>query len=68
MWQVVFANVSVEGRVVDSDVYGFFDGSGHDLTLPCYDFEILQCCFVTSNVPMFQKWMKVLLGVPYISL
>ena len=27
--QVVFANVSIEGRVVDSDVNGFFDGSGH---------------------------------------
>ena len=52
VWQVVFANVSVEGRVVDSDVYGFFDGSGHILPLPISDFEILQCCFVTSNVLM----------------
>ena len=55
VWQVVFANVSVEGRVVDSDVYGLFDGSGHILTLPFYDFEILQCCFVTSNVLTFEN-------------
>ena len=34
MWQVVFANVSVEGRVINSDVYGFFDGPGHILILP----------------------------------
>ena len=25
MWQVVFANVSIEGRVVDFDVSGFID-------------------------------------------
>ena len=55
MWQVVFSNVSVEGRVVDSDVYGFFDGSGHIVTLPYSDFEILQHCFVTSNVLMFKN-------------
>ena len=55
MWQVVFANVSVEGRVVDSDVYGFFDGLGHILTLPCNDFEILHCCYVASNVLMFKN-------------
>ena len=52
--QVVFANVCDEGRVVDPGVYGFFDGPGHILTLPCYEFEILQCCFVTSNGLMFK--------------
>ena len=40
MWQVVFANVLIEGRVVDSDVTGFFDGSGHTMSLPSYDFEV----------------------------
>ena len=38
MWQVVFANVSIEGRVVDSDVNGFFDGSGHIMTLPTTNY------------------------------
>ena len=54
VWQVVFANVSVEGRAIHSDIYDFFDGSGHILTLPCYDFEILHCCNVASNVLMFK--------------
>ena len=27
MWQVVFAHISVEGRVVDSNVDGFLHGS-----------------------------------------
>ena len=40
MWQVVFVSVSVEGRVINSDVYNFFDGPGHILTLPSYDFEV----------------------------
>ena len=40
MWQVVFANVSVEGKVVDPDINGFFDGSGHIMTLPCYNLEV----------------------------
>ena len=34
MWQVVFANVLIEGRVVDSDVNGFFDGSAYTMSLP----------------------------------
>ena len=37
------SNASVEGRVIDPDVYGFCEGPGHILTLPYYDFEILQC-------------------------
>ena len=41
MWQVVFANVSIEGRIVTSDVNGFFDGSGHTMSLPFYNFEVL---------------------------
>ena len=41
MWQVVFSNVFSEGRVVDSDVNGFFDGSGHTMSLPSYNFEVL---------------------------
>ena len=40
MWQVVFAIVPIEGRVVDSDANGFFDGSGHTMPLPSYNFEV----------------------------
>ena len=40
MWQVVFVNVSIEGRVVDSDVNSFFDGPDHILTLPSYNLEV----------------------------
>ena len=40
MWQVVFANVPVEGKAVDSDVNGFFDGSDHTMSLPCYNLEV----------------------------
>ena len=46
-------------------VYGLLDGPGYILILPCYYFEVLQCCFMPSNV---QKWVMVLLDVPYISL
>ena len=40
MWQVVFVNVHIEGRVVDSDANGFFDGSGHNMALPSYNLEV----------------------------
>ena len=48
MWQVVFANVLIEGRVVDSDVNGFFDGSGHTISL-----YINHLCTITSVPKMF---------------
>ena len=32
VWQVVLANVSMEGGVISSDIYGFFYGSSHILT------------------------------------
>ena len=35
------------GRVDDSDVNGFFDGSGHAMTLPSYNLEVFHwCCAV----------------------
>ena len=40
MWQVVFANVSIEGRVVDSDENGFFDGFSHTMSLLSDNFEV----------------------------
>ena len=41
MWQVVFAHISVEGRVVDSNVDGFLDGSGNAMSLSAYDLKII---------------------------
>ena len=55
VWQVVFTNVSVKGRVAVSYVYGLLYGPGHILIFPCYYFEVLQCCFMPSNVLMFKN-------------
>ena len=40
MWQVVLANIPVKGRVVNSDVNGFFDGSCHVMSLPSYNLGV----------------------------
>ena len=40
MWQVVFAHISVESRVVHSDVDGHLDGSGDAMTLSSNDFKV----------------------------
>ena len=39
MWQVVFANVFIQGRVVHSCVYCFFYGTSHIVPIPAYTFE-----------------------------
>ena len=44
MWQIVFANVSIERRVAYSDVNGFFDGSGHTTSIPSYTFDVFHWC------------------------
>ena len=56
VWQLVLANVSIEGRVIDSDVYSYLYGPCHILTLPSYNFEVFHCCCVTSNIMMFKNW------------
>ena len=38
------------------DVYSFFYGSGHILTLCAYYFEIIHCCCIASNILMFKNW------------
>ena len=50
MWWVVFAHISVEGRVIDCDVNGLFDGSSHAMSLPSYNLEVLQQCCVVSSM------------------
>ena len=39
MWQVVFAHISIESRVVNSDVNGLLDGSGDAMTLSSNDLK-----------------------------
>ena len=39
MWQVVFAHISVDRMVVDSDVNGLLDGSGDAMTLSSNDLK-----------------------------
>ena len=55
VWLIVLANIAIKGRVIDSDVYSFFNGPGHILTLLAYYFEVFQCCCVASNILMFKK-------------
>ena len=46
MWQVVFAHIPIKGRVIYSDVNGFFDGSGHAMSIPSYNlgsFPLMLC-------------------------
>ena len=40
MWQVVFAHISVENRVVHSNVDGILDGSGDAMTLSSKDLKV----------------------------
>ena len=35
MWQLVFANITIQGWVIDTDQHGFSDGSGSCFGLPC---------------------------------
>ena len=52
MWQIVLANISIEGRVVNTDVYCFFYGPGHVLLLPTYNLEVVYCCSMVNGVLM----------------
>ena len=57
MWQVVFANILVQGRVVHSYIYSFFYSSSHIVSLPSYNFEVVYCCFVASSALVFKyRW------------
>ena len=62
MWQVVFANIFVKGRVINSDVNDFFDGCGHFMTLPSYNLDIFHWCCVASSIVMFKYWWWCLLA------
>ena len=49
-WQIVLANISHQGRVVDSNTYCFFNGSSHIVPLSAYYFEVVHCGSVPSSV------------------
>ena len=42
MWQLELANVPIEGWVIDSDEYCFFDVSGNTIVLPAHNTKIVQ--------------------------
>ena len=48
MWQAVFSHISVQCRVVYSNVDGLLDGSGDAMTLSSNYSKVLHCCFVAS--------------------
>ena len=57
MWQVVFSHISVQCRVVYSNVDGLLDGSGDAMTLSSNYFKVLHWCFVAScDVMLIDGW------------
>ena len=58
MWQLVLANISIKGWVIDSNQHGFPDGPGHALVLPAHYAEIVQGYFMASDgeVVMYRWW------------
>ena len=52
MWQMVFANISIQGWIVDPDVKGLFYRPLEVLFLPSHNVEIFNTYAVTSGVKM----------------
>ena len=50
MWQLVFANISIQGWVIDSDYHSLLDGSGNALVFPAHYAEIVQRYFMACDV------------------
>ena len=50
MWQLVFANISIQGCVIDSNQHSLSDCSGHTLVIPAHKSEIVQGHFMTSGL------------------
>ena len=50
MWQVEFANVLIEGGVVDSYVNSFFDCSSSVMPIPSYHLKVLHRSSVACYV------------------
>ena len=56
MWEIIFPNIPVQGRIVHPNVHGFSDGSGQDVLFPSYYFEIVQCCLMATIILMQEYW------------
>ena len=52
MWQMVFANISIQGWIVDPDVKSLFYCPLEVLFLPSHNVEIFNTYAVTSGVKM----------------
>ena len=50
MWQLVLANISVKGRVIESNHHSLSDCSSHALVIPAHNAEIVQGHFMTSGL------------------
>ena len=52
MWQMVFANISIQGWIVDPDVKSLFYCPFEVLFLPSHNIKIINTYAVTSGVKM----------------
>ena len=50
VWEVVFPIISIEGGVVQPYVHGLLYGPGQAVFLPAYNFKVLHCCFMATDV------------------
>ena len=53
MQKLVFSYVSVEGWVIDSDVYGPCDGPGGAMCLPAYDGQAVHTARMSLDLAMW---------------
>ena len=63
MWQLVFANISIKGWVIDSNQHSLSDCSGHALVIPTHIAEIFKGHFMTRVLMMVINgwwWPQVL--------
>ena len=67
MWQLVFANISIKGWVINSNQHGFSDGHSHVLVFPAHYAEILQRNFMASDVEvvMYRWWSSHVFSEPF---
>ena len=60
MWEVVLPNVPIQGRVVDPDEHGFFDGSCHIVLFSAQDLEIVHSCSMATGSLVMEDWGRCL--------
>ena len=64
MWQLVLANISIKGWVIDSNQHSLSDCSGHALVIPAHNAEIVQGHFMTSGLVVVIYGVMVTSGAP----